>query len=113
MNYKNFYLSISLRLLILITLSVLAAYYIWVDTNIPYVVGISLITVLVAINTIRYFNKLNQWIAYFILGIENEDTTLKIPQKSGNNSIDEVYRGLGRLYDKYKEAKVENSYNFV
>ncbi len=109
MNYKNFYLSISLRLLILITLSVLAAYYIWVDTNIPYVVGISLITVLVAINTIRYFNKLNQWIAYFILGIENEDTTLKIPQKSGNNSIDEVYRGLGRLYDKYKEAKVENS----
>jgi nitrogen fixation/metabolism regulation signal transduction histidine kinase len=59
------------------------------------------------INTINYFNNLNQWIAYFLLGVENEDTSLKIPAKSGNKAIDEVYKGIDRLNKLFKQSKTE------
>lgn len=47
--------------------------------------------------------------AYFVLGIENEDTTLKPPPKSGNKSIDDVYKGMNRLNELFKNAKIEIS----
>lgn len=47
--------------------------------------------------------------AFFILGIENEDTTLKPPPKSGNKSIDDVYLGINRLNELFKKAKIDIS----
>lgn len=40
-----------------------------------------LLLTIATVNIIRYFNHLNRWISFFLLGIENEDTTLKIPSK--------------------------------
>jgi nitrogen fixation/metabolism regulation signal transduction histidine kinase len=45
--------------------------------------------------------------AFFILGIENEDTTLKPPPKSGNKAIDDVYEGISRLNELFKKAKID------
>jgi len=59
------------------------------------------------INIVRYFNHLNRWISFFLLGIENEDTTLKIPSKSGNKAIDEVYKGMNRLNELFRQTKTE------
>ena len=66
-----------------------------------------LVVIGVVINTITYFNKVNQWIASFLLGIENEDTTLKIPQKTGNKAIDEIFKGLNRLNELFRITKIE------
>lgn len=72
---------------------------------------LSLLTLLLLIgaiiNIIRYFNKINQWISFFLLGIENEDTSLKVPTKSGNNAIDEVYIGIERLNNLFKQSKID------
>jgi len=72
---------------------------------------LSLLTLLLLIgaiiNIIRYFNKINQWMAFFLLGIENEDTSLKVPTKSGNNAIDEVYIGIERLNNLFKQSKID------
>lgn len=59
------------------------------------------------INIIRYCNGTNQLIASFILGIENEDTTLKVPAKTGNKSIDNIYSGIERLNDLFKKTKMD------
>jgi two-component system nitrogen regulation sensor histidine kinase NtrY len=59
------------------------------------------------VNTIYYFNLINRWIATFLLGIENEDTTLKIPEKTGNKAIDEIFRGLNRLNEIFRKTKIE------
>jgi len=56
-----------------------------------------------------YVNKINQWIAFFLLGIENEDTTLKTPSKSGNKAIDDIYEGINRLNELFKKTKIEIS----
>lgn len=47
--------------------------------------------------------------AFFLLGIENEDTTLKPPPRSGNKTIDDVYTGITRLNNLFKQTKIEIS----
>ncbi|MBE9468908.1 MAG: GHKL domain-containing protein [Bacteroidetes bacterium] len=59
------------------------------------------------INIIRYFNNINQWISLFLLGIENEDTTLKTPSKTGNKAIDDVFIGIERLNNLFKQTKID------
>jgi nitrogen fixation/metabolism regulation signal transduction histidine kinase len=56
-------------------------------------------------NIFRYFNKINQWIAFFLLGIENEDARLKAPSRSGNKAIDDIYAGINRLNDLFHQTK--------
>ena len=58
-------------------------------------------------NIIKYFNNTNQLVSSFLLGIENEDTSLKVPSKTGNKSIDDVYNGIERLNDIFKETKLD------
>ena len=44
-----------------------------------------------------------------MLGIENDDTTLKVPSTSGNKAIDEVYKGMERLNKLFRQTKTEIS----
>lgn len=107
MSYKHFYRGILLRIIFIILLTV-AATYLYLEIQ---ALSISLILVLVligaVINIINYFNKINRWIASFLLGIENDDTTLKTPVKSGNKAIDEVYKGIERLNELFKKTKID------
>ena len=61
------------------------------------------------INIILYFNTINQWIAFFLLGIENEDASLKVPAKSGNKAIDDIYIGIERLNKLFRQTKIDIS----
>jgi len=107
MVYKHFYRAIISRLIIVIAL---AAAGVWLFLE-KHAVVLSLLSFVLmmeaSVNTIRYFNKINRWISYFLLGIENEDTTLKIPSKSGNKTIDDVYRGMQRLNELFRQTKTE------
>jgi len=66
-----------------------------------------ILMILGVMNTIRYFNRINLWISSFLLGIENDDSTLKIPSKTGNKSIDDVYTGIARLNDIFRQNKTD------
>lgn len=109
MSYNNFYFNIILRILLLIVLSIAAAFYLFIEVNLWLGGILAIITFFIAIFLIRYFNNINRWMTYFLLGIENEDTTLKPPPKSGNKSIDDVYKGMNRLNELFKNAKIEIS----
>ncbi len=107
MKNKYFNISIILRLLIIILLAAGATYLFFVKE--VYILGafFAFFMVLAVINIIRYFNKVNQWIAFFLLGIENEDSSLNIPSKTGNKAIDEVMMGINRLQDIFHQTKME------
>ncbi len=109
MGYKHFYIAIILRLVIIILLSMAAALLFFEKQ--AYILSLLTFLLLIGaiINIIRYFNKINQWMAFFILGIENEDTSLKVPAKSGSNAIDEVYIGIERLNNLFKQSKIDIS----
>lgn len=87
--------------------SALATWLIFVKSNYLLCGLLALLLLILSINTIKYFNHINQWIAFFLMGIENEDTSLKIPHKTGNKAIDEVFSGLNRLNDIFKKTKAE------
>jgi len=109
MVYKHFYFTILLRLAIIILLAAGATLLFSVYHY--YILGSLLILVLaIAVyNIINYFNNINRWISFFLLGIENEDSSLKTPSKSGNKTIDDVFVGIERLNEIFKQTKIEIS----
>ncbi len=109
MVYKHFYLIVSLKLLVVIILTAVLTYLLFVESS--YIWGIMIIPLLILaiFNLLGYFNKINKWISFFLSGVENEDTTLKIPSKSGNKAIDDVYKGIEQIKELLKQAKIDIS----
>lgn len=109
MGYKHFYIAIITRLIVLILLSMTIAYLCFERQ--AYLLCLLPLALLIGavFNIIQYFNNINQWISFFLLGIENEDTSLKVPKKSGNKAIDEVYIGIDRLNKLFKQTKIDIS----
>ena len=54
-----------------------------------------------------YIRKINRLIAAFLLGIENEDTTLKMPARTGNQDIDAIFQGLERLNELFRQTQID------
>jgi len=107
MAYKKFYIAILLRLIVIIMLSIAMAFF-YFEKQSYYICLVVLILLTGAvINIIKYFNNINQWIALFLLGIENEDTSLVAPSHTGNKVIDDVYHGIERLNDLIKQTKLD------
>jgi nitrogen fixation/metabolism regulation signal transduction histidine kinase len=109
MTYKHFNKAIFLRLAIIILLSMAISYLIFVEKDYALCLLPIFLLVITLFNIVMYFNKINQWIAFFLLGIENEDSTLKAPTKSGNKAIDDIYFGINRLNEIFQQTKIEIS----
>ena len=109
MSYKHFYGSIIFRLAIIIMLSVVGAYLFIEKHALIFIIPVLILLVIAVINIIRYFNGLSRWIASFLLGIENDDTTLKTPSKTNNKAIDDVYAGIERLNQLFRQIKIDIS----
>ncbi len=109
MGYKHFYIAIISRLVVIVLLSMAIAFLCFEKQ--AYLLCLLPLILLIGaiINIIWYFNTLNQWISFFLLGIENEDTSLKVPTKSGNKTIDDVYIGIDRLNKLFQQTKIDIS----
>ena len=109
MAYKHFYFAILLRLAIIIILSASATLLFFVYQS--YYAGIMVLLMLTGAiyDIINYFNNINKWISLFLLGVENEDSTLKIPSRTGNKAIDDVYVGIEKLNEIFKQTKIDIS----
>ena len=107
MVYKHFYRAILFRLALIVLFAGTTTWLFFEKQNYPLSILCGLLLAGAVINIVRYFNLLNRWISFFLLGIENEDTTLKIPSKSGNKAIDDVYKGMNRLNELFRQTKTE------
>lgn len=107
MLYKKFYLAVILRLVLIILLSMATCYLFFMEQSFLFSALLFIFLIAAVVNIIRYFNRINQWISAFLLGIENDDTTLKAPAKTGNKAIDDVYTGISRLNEIFRQIKSE------
>jgi nitrogen fixation/metabolism regulation signal transduction histidine kinase len=105
MTYNKFYTAILSRFILVIFLSALITYLCFEKQAYSICIVLFIFLIERVINTIRYFNKTNQVISAFFLGIENEDTSLRVPQKTGSKVLDEVYLGIERLNNLFIETK--------
>ena len=109
MHYARFYISITIRLLVVIGLSA-GATYLFFAHKAYLLSGLSVVFIILAtVSLLNYFNGINRWISFFLLGIENEDTSLKVPSHTGNKAIDNVYKGVARLNELFKQKKIDIS----
>ena len=107
MANRNFYIQIISRLILLIVMAFISLWLWLKEDQVIWSIIIGSFVPLIAYFLIRYFNSVNRWISYFLLGIENEDTSLKPPKSYGNRAIDDVYARMMKLNDKFHQAKVD------
>ena len=108
MIYKHFYPSIIFRLTVF-ALASACSFWFYIEKSYVLMIVCLLLLLFTGINIINYFNRINKWIIFFISGIENEDTALKIPKKSGNKNIDSLYKSMDKLNNLLQKAKFEIS----
>jgi nitrogen fixation/metabolism regulation signal transduction histidine kinase len=107
MTHRYFQRAIIIRLTAMVLLTISAAWLFFVKGQLFWGIVIMVVVSGLAFNTIQYFNLINKWIASFLLGIENEDTTLKIPVNTGSKTIDEIFKGMQRLNELFRKTKIE------
>jgi len=107
MTHRYFQRAIIIRLTAMVLLTISAAWLFFVMGQLFWSIVIMVVVLGLAFNTIRYFNLINKWIASFLLGIENEDTTLRIPVNTGSKTINEIFMGMQRLNELFRKTKIE------
>lgn len=107
MASKNLYLNIIFRCCLIVLLSFLTGWLIFQQQY--YVLGlISFLFVIgFLIGLIRYLNTTNAKIAYFFDAIQNEDSSLNFPKRSGNKVLDELHKSLDKLNNMMKKLLIE------
>ncbi len=68
-----------------------------------------LVALYISMRLLAYIRRIHRLIAAFLLGIENEDTTLKMPPRTGNQDIDAIFQGLERLNELFRQTQIDIS----
>jgi len=107
MKTRHYFRAILFRILSMVGFTIVACYLLFVRHQLFWSIAAFLVVSGLAVNSINYFNRVNRWIASFLLGIENEDTTLRIPEKTGNKAIDEIFKRMHRLNELFRKTKID------
>jgi nitrogen fixation/metabolism regulation signal transduction histidine kinase len=106
MNNRHYYRTIVAYALGLAGSSALATFFLirqdWFAGAFSFIIAFYLLRRLMF-----YIRRINRLIAAFLLGIENEDTTLKMPARTGNRDIDAIFQGLERLNELFRQTKID------
>lgn len=107
MASKNFYLNLVIRSLTILIASLLSG---WVTFYLQlYILGIFFFFIAISstIGLVRYLNKTNEKIAFFLEAVRNEDSSLYFPEYGGNKTINELNKSLNSLNKYLQNAKIE------
>ena len=107
MHYKHFYIAVTLRLLMVVVLTVTAAFLLFEKQQYLPAFVMFVLVVAASVSLIRYFNKINRKISFYLMAMENDDTSIKIPESTGNKAIDEVFHGLDSLNELFKQTRID------
>ncbi|MDA3817959.1 MAG: PAS domain-containing protein, partial [Prolixibacteraceae bacterium] len=108
MGYKSYNRMLALRLIIIILLA-LGIGWIYAKAEYWIIFGILVLAeIRLLIELIRFLNKTNQQISFFIQSIKNDDTTLHFPAKTGNSILNELHRSLNELNIILQDTKVRS-----
>ncbi|NBC81962.1 MAG: hypothetical protein GVY19_01140 [Bacteroidetes bacterium] len=111
MMSKSLYFSIISYVVLMVLAATGSAYsYFGMDHIFPAVLGLVVLFVL-SILLIRYLNKTNRRLAYFIDSIRNNDTSVQFPGDIRNKPVMDLYNSLKILNDLIRKVKIESSYN--
>ena len=106
MAIKNLYTIIIVRVF-LITITSVGFSYFLMKGQFNYSLYFLLLIVIQVIFLIRFLNNTNRHIAYFFNSVENEDSTIHFPEKSGSKSIKELNKSINRVNKLIQKVKIQ------
>ncbi|MFA9389987.1 MAG: PAS domain-containing sensor histidine kinase [Prolixibacteraceae bacterium] len=107
MAYKSYNRVLLFRLILIVLLPAFAGWHFAIAQQWGILSVILLLELILCIELVRFLNKTNQQIAFFIQSIKNEDTTLRFPLRTGNSILDELHKSLNELNIILQETKVK------
>ena len=105
---KHFYFNILLRILLIVILTIVLGYFIFVQKSLRIsIIGVLVITIL-TVNLILYANTTNKKIRYFFDSVRNEDSNLSFPVEEKNQTVREIYYNMMRVNEQIQQLKIDN-----
>jgi two-component system nitrogen regulation sensor histidine kinase NtrY len=105
---RNFYLSIVIRVSLLVILSVLLGYLLVKDISLRFSLLCFLAIIIMTVTLISYLNSTNKKISYFFDSVRNDDSSLSFPIEEKNSSVREIYKSMNRVNQQIQQLKIEN-----
>jgi nitrogen fixation/metabolism regulation signal transduction histidine kinase len=105
MGSKHYVHGIVIRISALVVLSLILGMVVRLG-NYFAIVFISGLVIILAYQLVRFFNRTNEQISYFISAVKNDDTTLRFPIRTGNKVLNELHQSLNELNTILQETKI-------
>ncbi|HCC70285.1 MAG TPA: hypothetical protein DEQ09_03920 [Bacteroidales bacterium] len=106
MVFRQFTFNIIIRIVLLALLCILGTLYIIKAEADIYFFLITVLTVALVFNLVKYFNRSNEELSLFMSSIINEDSSFVFSENTGNKSFDSLHRSINRLNEQIRNARM-------
>lgn len=105
---KNLYINLIFRVLILVALSLLLGYSVFVSHSLRISILIIIAIVILTITLIFFLNTINRKIRFFFDSVRNDDSSLTFPSEMQGMAFNELYDSMNRVNRQIQLLKIEN-----
>lgn len=105
---NRLYINIIIRVLLIVVLSSLLGYFIFVAGSLRISIVIISAIIILTINLIIFLNSTNRKIRFFFDSVRNDDTSLSFPVESKNVTFSELNISMNRVNQEIQKLKIEN-----
>jgi two-component system nitrogen regulation sensor histidine kinase NtrY len=105
---KNLYFNIILRVSLIVILSLLSAYFVFINQSLRFSLICFLVIVFLTVSLISYLNTTNRKIRFFFDSVRNDDSNLTFSLNVKNRELSELHRSMNRVNQQIQKLKIEN-----
>jgi two-component system nitrogen regulation sensor histidine kinase NtrY len=105
---RNLYLNIIIRVILIVTLSVLLGFLIVSDESFRYSLICIIAIVIMTVSLISYLNATNRKVRFFFDSVRNDDSSLSFPVDAKNKTFRELNKSMNIVNQQIQQLKIEN-----
>jgi amino acid transporter len=110
MDFKKFSIQVIIRVLIILSLTLLISYFYFKQDRLQLIFTFLVIICLLifaVIELIWFVSKTNRELSKFILAIKYSDFSVYFPEEKKKGYLSELYHSFNAIIDSFKELSVE------
>lgn len=104
---KNFYFQLILRIVFISVLAFLFAFT-WLRNYYYFAIASLVLLIIQVIFLIKYLNKTNVKISYFLDSLRNEDFTVRFSEDANPKSLRQLHKSLNKVNNLIRETQIKN-----
>jgi two-component system nitrogen regulation sensor histidine kinase NtrY len=105
---KRFYLSIIIRVLSIVLLSLALGFLIFTHQSLRLSLVCALALIILTVSLISYLNRTNRNIRYFFDSVRNDDSNLSFPSDISNRSMRDLNQSMNKVNLQIQSLKIQN-----